>query len=154
MCPPRWTRVSELLHPPQMGRSLMSATFMPMRAAATEAQMPAMPPPTTTKSYSTRRMRLLSYRWRKVSNAPASVGGMSSLSVVNQRASQRPSKPVRSCRQTSASLSTVAVPAYCHIQRFPVCPIVCCKGLPSMLRVNLPGPSCPDQGEVQLNVRT
>jgi hypothetical protein len=46
------TRTSELLLPPSTGRSWISATFNPDRAADTAAQVPAIPPPTTTRSKS------------------------------------------------------------------------------------------------------
>ena len=49
-CPPRPTRISELLLPPSTGRSCINATLQPNLAAEIAAHIPATPPPITTKS--------------------------------------------------------------------------------------------------------
>ena len=46
------TLTSDELLPPRTGRLFISATLHPSLAALTAAQQPAMPPPTTTRSYS------------------------------------------------------------------------------------------------------
>ena len=151
MWPPKCTRVSEELQPPQIGLSLMSATSHPKRVAATAAHIPATPPPTTTKSYFTLLIfRGLCFRRNSVSASPPT-GGTSALSVVRYMASQRPSKPVISCKRNSASpFAMSTAPAYCHIHSLPVEPNSSSSRVPSMPKRNAPAPRFSLQGDVQL----
>ena len=154
MRPPRCTRTSELLFPPNTGRSFTSATLHPSRAADTAALMPATPPPTTTRSNppwqgavsgSCKALRL------NPANASASEGGSRCASVVKKIASQRPSKPVRSCSRTSAcNCFTATLPAGCHIHRSPSTPNWADSLFPPTLMLKRPGPSPFIQGDVQL----
>ena len=123
MRPPRCTRTSELLLPPNTGRFCTKATFKPSLAAATAALIPATPPPTTTRSntpaertFGPLRNILSRYRF----SASYSSGG-ATADVLRQMASHRPSKPLRS---HSASVAVpclrLTVPAFCHCQRLPV----------------------------------
>ena len=153
MRPPRCTRTSELLLPPNTGRFCTKATFKPRRAAATAALIPATPPPTTTRSNTPADrlcapLRNILSRYCFISSR---LSGGATSAVVRQMASQRPSKPVRS-HSVSLAIPCLrfTVPAFCHCQLSPVCPTMCGRRLPLMATLNPPGPAAAYQGAVQL----
>src|SRR5690606_10169658 len=75
-------------------------------------------------------------------NIPAESCGGSALERVNNRASHRPLKPVKSLRRISTlSLPISIVPPSYHIQStFPLSPNTPSTGLPSTHTSNFPGP--------------
>ena len=100
-CAPRGiSPISLLAFPPSTGRSWISATRWPSRAAVRAAAQPETPPPTTTTSNcpastgSAGRPRSALRQARLAS--PISFGGIAP-SALRKIASQRPSNPVRSC---------------------------------------------------------
>ena len=136
----------------------MSATLSPSRAAETAAHVPAIPPPTTTKSYeppsSAVSGRPKSLR-RKRAICGSLFGGDRSGSVVNRIASQRPSKPVRSWRATVVLRAAISTwPPSCQCQSAPSVPKTVGRALPLMITWNLPGPPGAFQGATQSRVRT
>lgn len=113
--------------------------------------MPAMPPPTTTKSYFARRIFFGLCRLRNPASASPPAGGTADGSRVSHTASQRPSKPVMSCSVRVALFVAVSTaPAYCHIQPLPSVPSVVPSSVPPTVMRKAPGPLLSDHGEVQL----
>ena len=78
---------------------MISTTFNPNRAAETAAHMPAIPPPTTTKSKFPllSQARILKDSDKNPFNSNVSSGG-DMASFEKYIASQRPLNPVRSCK--------------------------------------------------------
>lgn len=135
MMPPRWTRTSEELLPPHNGRSLTNATLHPLRAALTAAHIPAIPPPTTTKSKCP--SCFMPVGWSRLRNCWVNSVSVSNLSgsgeVERYTASHLPSKPVRSCSaMVLLPLWSLILPDNCHSQSEPVCPLVYARRFPLM----------------------
>ena len=121
--PPSHTRTSELLLPASTGRSCTRATLRPSRAADNAAQVPAMPPPTTTRSNfpPSRASRTARAACGGRPSARGSLLGGGEPSSEKTMASQRPSKPLRSCRATfacRAEIFTLPPGCQCHCGPF------------------------------------
>ena len=156
--PERPTRTSELLLPPNTGRSCTRATRQPRRAALTAAQQPAMPPPTTTRSYGptlfARRPTGVS-RCRNRAMASDDEGGAERVSEVIYMASQRPSKPVRSCSRSSfPPRCRVTVPPSCQCHSSPSVPKRVDRGCPFTATLKRPGEPWWLHRAAQSRVRT
>ncbi|MBA7614910.1 hypothetical protein ES703_22184 [subsurface metagenome] len=120
--------------------------------------MPAIPPPTTTRSNwpaSSGSSGSPSIFRRKVAIRSPLFGGAGSVSAVKTIASHRPSKPVRSCRATVTCLFVISiVPPSCQCHFAPLVPKMVPRGTPSMSSWNLPGAVGAFHGATQLRVRT
>ena len=126
------TRISADAFPPRMGRSCTSATFMPRRAAATAAHVPASPPPTTTKS----ALTVSATAAAPTFSAPSGLAPP----IENTMPAHRPSKPVKSSSATVARAPAIfTVPPSSQDHSREPAPKTLPSGRPSTSTRNLPG---------------
>ena len=141
------TRTSELPLPPSTGRSCTRATVRPSRAADTAAHVPAMPPPTTTRSNCppARASRAGRATARRSFAKPGPIVGRHELEVLGEQHRVAAALEAGQVVQRDLGLARRPrpLPPSCQCHAAPSVPKVVASGLPSTSTWNRPGRPAP-----------